>query len=396
MPTMARDRIKVLFLTQPTTGGTGLQVLQLASMMDAERFRVTVGSPETGWLRSRLLRRGVDHCRIEFVRQINPLHDLRAFLSVLRLVRKVRPQIVHVHSSKAGILGRAAGALCHVPVIVYTPHGFAFRQASGWPRRLFLWLECSFARFADRIICVSDSERAGALEHRVAHAEKLALIRNGVEIPSDAHPSSGTLRGMLGVSENTHIVAMVSRLRRPKLPEDVLRAASIVTRESNGRDVRFVFIGGGPLDESTRDLTRKLGLENCVVQLGEREDVADLMSDIDIVVLASGAEGMPYSILEAMAVGKPVVGSRVPGLADLVVEGMTGFTYTPGDPTELAEALLRLLDDQALRRRLGEGGRRMVAGTFTADRMVRETQDLYVALLENKIGSSAMNDRGWR
>lgn len=395
MPSTVSDRIKVLLLTQPTTGGAGLQVWQLATMIDGERFRVTVGSPQTGWLRSRLLAQGVDHRRIEFVRQVRPVHDLWSFLAILRLIRKERPEIIHAHSSKAGILGRAAGALCRVPAIVYTPHGFAFNQANGWSKRLYLWLERAFARFADRIICVSDSERAGALENHVARSEKLVVIRNGVEIPSDTHPSGGTLRGMLGVGPATRIVAMVSRLRRPKLPEDLLHAAAIVAGRSDRGDVCFVFIGGGPLEESTRDLARRLGLEDHVVFLGERQDVPDLMPDIDVVILASAAEGMPYSILEAMAAGKPVIGSMVPGLADLILEGETGFSYTPGDPAELAGVLLPLLDDQGLRRRLGEEGRRMVVGNFTADRMVREAQDLYAALLGGKIGSSAVNKPAW-
>jgi glycosyltransferase involved in cell wall biosynthesis len=269
-------------------------------------------------------------------------------------------------------------------VVVYTPHGFAFNQARGVPRGLYLWLERLSAPLADRIICVSESERQIAGRDRVAPTEKLIVIRNGVDVPADPDAGRGVLRGILGVDAGTRIVAMVSRLRRPKQPEDLLHAAAILRRREPAGSLRFVLVGTGPLERRLRDLARRLGLEGEVVLLGERPDVPVLMADVDVFVLATASEGMPYTILEAMAAGKPVVGSRVPGVTDLVIEGETGYSYSPGDPVDLADRLAMLLRDGDLRRRLGERGRQRVEDEFPSRRMVGEIQDLYQQALSGK------------
>jgi glycosyltransferase involved in cell wall biosynthesis len=269
-------------------------------------------------------------------------------------------------------------------VVVYTPHGFAFNQARGVPRGLYLWLERLCGPFADRIICVSESERQIAVRGRVAPLEKLIVIRNGVDVPADPDAGRGVLRGILGVDAGSRIVAMVSRLRRPKQPEDLLHAAAILKGREPPGSLRFVLIGTGPLERRLPDLARRLGLEDEVVLLGERPDVPALMADVDVFVLATASEGMPYTILEAMAAGKPVVGSRVPGVTDLILEGDTGYFYTPGDPRDLADRLATLLHDDDLRRRLGERGRRRVEDDFPSRRMVGEIQDLYQQALSGK------------
>jgi len=210
------------------------------------------------------------------------------------------------------------------------------------------------------------------------------VIRNGVDVPADPDAGRGVLRGILGVDAGSRIVAMVSRLRRPKQPEDLLHAAAILKGREAPGSLRFVLVGTGPLERRLRDLTRRLGLEDELVLLGERPDVPVLMADVDVFVLATASEGMPYTILEAMAAGKPVVGSRVPGVTDLILEGDTGYFYTPGDPLDLADRLATLLHDDDLRRRLGEQGRRRVGNEFPSRRMVGEIQDLYQQTLSGK------------
>jgi glycosyltransferase involved in cell wall biosynthesis len=174
---------------------------------------------------------------------------------------------------------------------------------------------------------------------------------------------------------------MVSRLRRPKAPEDLIRAAGRLAATEKEDTFRVVFVGGGPLQAAAEALARRLGVDSRVMFLGDRLDVHALLPDVDIVVLASQAEGMPFSLLEGMAAGKPVVGSNAPGIDDLIVEDHNGYTYPRGDADELARILRRLLLDGDLRRRLGQAGRRMAESRFTSTRMVRETADLYEGLL---------------
>ncbi len=378
------EPIRVLLVVQPTIGGAAVQVRQLAASLDKDRFDVTVVSPNDGWLRDTVLSAGGRHKTLALTRELRPLRDLRAFLDLCSLVRNEKPHLIHAHSSKAGFLGRLAGVLCRVPAVIYTPHGFAFNQARGAARGLYLWLERFSGMFADRILCVSESERMVALQSQVAAPEKLVVIRNGVDLPADPRAGTGVLRAILGIGKDTRIVAMVSRLRRPKQPEDLVLAADILGRRELPGSLRFVLIGSGALERGLRDLTRSLGLEGKVLFLGERSDVPLLMADVDIFVLASASEGMPYTILEAMAAGKPVVGSRVAGVTDLVREGVTGFCYSPGDSHELCDRLALLLGDGELRRRLGERGRALVVSDYPSRRMVIETQELYRQVLAEK------------
>jgi glycosyltransferase involved in cell wall biosynthesis len=378
------EPIKTMLVAQPTIGGAAVQVWQLATSLDKSRYAVTVVSPDDGWLRKKALGAGVSHRSLALTRELRPLQDLRAFLALWSVVRREKPHLIHAHSSKAGFLARVVGFLCRVPAVLYTPHGFAFNQATGVQRWLYLWLERLSAPFADRIICVSQSERQIALRDRVAPPEKLVVIRNGVDVPVDPNAGRGVLRAILGVGEEVRIVAMVSRLRRPKQPEDLVQAAAVLSRRELPGSFRCVIVGSGPLERRVRELTRDLGLEGEVVLLGERSDVPVLMADVDAFVLATASEGMPYTILEAMAAGKPVVASRVPGVTDLVLEGDTGYFYTPGDPCDLADRLTPLLHDEDLRRRLGERGRRRVEDDFPSRRMVGEIQDLYRRVLSQK------------
>jgi glycosyltransferase involved in cell wall biosynthesis len=381
---MTPEPPRVLLVSQPTIGGAALQVWQLATGQDRERFQLGVASPESGWLRERVLSTGGIHDTIEFSRDVHLLRDLKAFVALLALVRDRRPDVLHLHASKAGFLGRLVGLACRVPVVIYTPHGFSSSRSTTMISRLYLWLERVSGLFMDHMICVSEAERRFALEHRLARPEKVVLIRNGVELARAPEEGKGELRAILGVGDDCRIVAMVSRLRGPKRPEDLIRAAKILADRPETQSVRFVFIGGGPLERRLRQLAVDLGVEGRVAFLGDRTDVPRLLADVDISVLASASEGMPYALLEGMAAGKPVVGSRVPGIQELIREGETGYCYALGDALELADIVSRLLEDEPLRRRLGEEGRRRAVIDFPSERMIQETQALYTALLGPK------------
>jgi glycosyltransferase involved in cell wall biosynthesis len=379
--TATHGRLKVLFVSQPTIGGAAQQVLTLATRLDRQRFDVVVASPEQGWLPEKLAAAGVRHLPLGLARDIQPLRDASSLVALLGLLKRESPQIVHLHSSKAGFLGRLAAYLGSVPAVIYTPHGFAFAQARGPAGWFYLWLERFAGLLTDRIVTVSASERAVALGRRVAAPGKVVVIPNGVDIPPTPLPMTGVLRALADADASACLVAMVSRLRRPKTPEDLLRAAALLDSSGSRDRIRFAFIGSGPLEAEAKALARELHLGGRVVFLGERSDVPTLMPDIDVLVLASSSEGMPFSLLEAMAAGKPVVGSRVPGIEDLVLDGRNGFCYSPGDVEGLARILMDLAANPDLRRRLGQEGRRMVEADYTSEQMVAATQNLYETLV---------------
>lgn len=376
------ERIRVMIVIRPTVTGAALHVWHLARRLNRAEFEVTVVSPTDGWLQERVERAGVRHRSLHLDREIRPVRDLLAVIKLWRLIRRERPHILHLHSSKAGFLGRILRPFVQVAGVVYTPHGLVYRHVDGWQRRLYLQLERFAARFGDRLICVSDSEREYALLDSLGEPEKVAVIHNGVELPAKPDLGRGNLRSALQVDDSCRIAAMLSRLERPKQPEDLIQAAAKLA-ESMARDsFRLVFIGDGPLEASAKRMARVLGVEDVVVFLGYRADVSTLVADVDVAVLASRMEGMPFSLLEAMAAGKPVVGSDVPGVADLIQQGVNGYRFPPGDSVELSSLLARLFEDEGLRRRLGARGREIVAGGHLAENMVVATGELYRDLFD--------------
>lgn len=372
-----------MIVCRPTITGAALHVWQLAKRLDKATFQVIVTSPDDGWLSERLGHENGIHHSLRLVREIRPAYDLLAAIRLWRLILQEKPHILHLHSSKAGFLGRILRPFYRVPVVVYTPHGLVFRHVEGWKRTFYLQLERLAARFEDRLICVSESERESAIRNRLGFPEQVTVIHNGVELAPNPTRGKGTLRRALQVGEACSIIAMLARLERPKQPEDLVRAAARLADTVESNAFRIVFIGDGPLEMRTRRMARALGVEHSVVFMGYRADVPELIADVDVTVLASKMEGMPYTLLESMAAGKPVVGSNVPGVTDLIQPGVNGFCYQAGDPDELSRILGVLLEDEALRRRLGAKGRQIIAEQYSAERMVQATEKMYLGLLHS-------------
>lgn len=376
------DRIRILVVSQPTITGAALHVLDLARRLDRSRYEVTVASPISGWLRDAVEKVGCRHIPLALHREIRWMDDLKAAIALLRLIQQVKPDILHLHASKAGFLGRVLRPIHRLNVVIYTPHGLAYRQFKGWRRTFFLALERFAALFGDQIVCVSDSERQDAIRDKIDHQGKLTTIMNGVEIPEAPRAGRGRLRKVLDLSEGSLVLAMLARLEHPKQPKDLIRAIAILHKNFNRGSFHTVFFGDGSLETESRREADLLRIEDCVTFMGFHPDVVKYLPDIDIVILASTVEGMPYSLLEGMASGKVLVGTRSPGITDIIRPGVNGYVYSSGNHEELADVLGNLIKDVQLRERLGANGRALVAKSFRADQMVRATTHLYENLLD--------------
>jgi glycosyltransferase involved in cell wall biosynthesis len=361
-----RPRI-LLIVTLAETGGAQTYVASLLPML-ARHFDVAVAAHGSGPLRERAHAAGVRFVELEHVRRpISPLRDLRGLLELTALARRERPHIVHVNSAKAGALGRLAGWLARVPIRIYTVHGWAFTAHRGASSVVYRWAERALRPLTTTTICVAESERRAGLEAGTCDEATTVVIRNGVELPS---------AGAVEPRSGPHRLVTVGRLQAPKDPITLLRALSEL-----GRPAEAVIVGDGPDRPAVESEVRRLGLQTAVRLTGERDDVAELLAEADLFVLSTRSEGLPLSILEAMAAGLPVVASDVGGVPELVVDGETGFLVPPGDPHALAAAIERLLDDPDLRRRLGAAGRLRVSEHFDLASARRAHLDLYRTLL---------------
>jgi glycosyltransferase involved in cell wall biosynthesis len=368
-------RLKLLLLvTQSDRGGAPRVVYELATHL-SRAYEISVACAPGGALIPMLARAGVrviavpDLCRLP-----HPWRDLRALWHLLRVMKEERFDIVHAHSTKAGLLGRLAARVAGVPVIVFTAHGWAFADGRPWWQRVVLALgERIGGRLATRIVCVSQHDRELAVRWRVASPARLVVIRNGLTLERRTAGSAGTLPRTPAVRPGP-VICFVGRLAAPKDPLTLLEAFREISRGT------LMIVGDGPLRGAVDDFVGRHALGRRVILTGARSDVPALLASADIFVLSSRWEGLPLAIIEAMMAGLPVVATRVGGVPELVVDGTTGLLVPPSNAAALAAALRRLLGDGELARRMGAAGRRKALQEFSLDRMLRETSDLYESL----------------
>jgi glycosyltransferase involved in cell wall biosynthesis len=365
---MERPRVLVL-ITLAETGGAQKYVASLLPALVGE-YAVTVAAHGDGFLADAATAGGARYVALRHVRRpLHPVEDLRGFVELVRLCRRVRPALVHANSSKAGILGRLAAVAAGVPARLFTVHGWAFKAHTGAARRAYLWADRAMATITTTTICVAESERAAGLRARTCRPGRTVVIHNGVE----RSPRSRAYAPVRPVT-----VISVGRLRAPKDFLTLVRAAARL--EAGSFRVRIA--GDGPDRRRLVEEVERLGLADAVELLGTQPDVDALLAEADVFVLSSASEGLPMSVLEAMAAGLPVVASAVGGVPELVQEGDTGLLVPPGDPAALAAALARLVEEPELRERLGAAGRRRAEAEFSLVGFHQAHLAVYRAALE--------------
>lgn len=344
-----RPRLLILVTLAEIGGAQTYVTLLVPGLVD--RFDVTVAAWGPGPLRAAVEAAGARYVPLEHVRRpVSPLRDLRGLVELIRLCRRERPAIVHANSSKAGILGRLAAWIARVPVRVFTVHGWAFAQYHGVASRTYLVLDRLVRPLTTSFICVSERTRAAGIEARTCVAERTTVIPNAVDVAStpaaalDGRPPRVISVGRM--KEPKDFVALVHALARIRSP------------------YRAVFVGDGPDRPLVEAAIATAGVGDRIELLGERDDVAAQLAGSDTFVLSSRSEGMPMSVLEAMAAGLPVVASAVGGVPELVADGETGLLVPPDDCDALADALDRVLADASTRRAYGEAGRRRARAGF--------------------------------
>ena len=320
--------------------------------------------------RARAVGAGV-HLLPRLQRSVNPVVDLAAVRECAGVIRRVQPDLVHAHSSKAGAVVRLAGHRTGVPVI-FTAHGWGFSPGAPCARRALARLvEKALAPLSARIICVCDSDRQLALQLRVARAKTLVTIHNGIAPEAEqARPQTQPPRFI-----------MVARFSEQKDQTTLLHAVSLLEREGDPHDYGVDLVGTGPWFERLQELARDLDVLSRVCFLGDRHDVPELLAASQAFVLASHYEGLPISIMEAMRAGLPVIASDVSGVKEEVAHGQTGLLVPPRDAPALAGAMKAFIEDPARRQAMGLAGRQKFEREFTRDRMLSRIEELYREVL---------------
>ncbi len=391
---MRRRPAKILrIITRLNIGGPSLNAISLSAGLPREAFETALvcGRPGAGEGDMAPRARGLGIRLIEvpsMQREVAPWADAAGLARIVRIVRRERPDIIHTHLAKAGMLGRLAAKTIPGVKTVHTFHGHVF---SGYftPRRtrLFLAVERLLARGTDRIIALTDSQRGELVgTYRIGRAEQYEVIPLGFNLSRFGRSAAlrGGLRRELGIGPGDPVVAMVGRLTAIKDHALFLAAARLV-REARPTAV-FLLVGDGPLRREMEEKARALGLADAARFTGWRSDLERVYADADVVALTSVNEGTPVCLIEAAAAGRPVVSTAVGGVAEVVRDGASGLLARGRDPGELASMILRLLDDPPQAAAMGEEGRRIVSGRFTEERLLRDMAGLYDRLLSGAAG----------
>lgn len=352
-------------------GGASIHLLDLALGSSQAGHSVDILVGGEGVFNSRARDLGLRCYSLKYlVREINPEKDFRAFFELRKVLSELKPDLVHLHSSKAGILGRLAAKSLGLPA-VFTAHGWAFTEGVSAKRRfVYRNIERVMARFSDKILTVSEFDRQLALKAKVGNETTVMTIHNGMpEVDSNT----------AGFSQRSKIrLIMVARFEIPKNQKFLLGALAKVAPEN----WELELVGDGPSLASAQKLAAQLGIGEKVVFSGACDDVPSRLSQSDVFVLISDWEGLPLTILEAMRSGLPVVASNVGGVSELIADGESGFLVERGDQEGLVIALTRLIKSDELRKKQGILGRQIYRTNFTFDIMLDKILKIYQIVLD--------------
>jgi glycosyltransferase involved in cell wall biosynthesis len=384
-------RVKVLrVIARLNMGGPALHVSYLTAGLRERGYDTTLvagtlarGEDSMAFVADQL---AVDVVTIpELGREISPLRDLLATLRLARLIRRERPQILHTHTAKAGTVGRVAAVIAgraRPPIVVHTFHGHVLRGYFGPLRsRVFSVLERRLARATTVLVAVGPQVRDDLVELGVATPERFAVVRLGIELEERVASVDGRAetRRYLGIPADRFAIGWVGRMTSVKRTDDVLEGFRLL--RDRGVEATLCLVGDGPDRPHLEQRAHELGIARDTLFLGYQEDVGPLYAAFDALVLPSGNEGTPVSVIEALAAAKPVVATRVGGIPDVVRDGEDGFLVEIGATEELADRLARLAGDPELRERLGSAGRERVIPRYAVGRLVADVDRLYRSLL---------------
>ncbi len=375
-------------ITRLSLGGPSLNTIDSVVALDRAGWRTILAAGSVGAEISVVDQARSRGCRTVLLpaltREVSPARDLLALWQVFRLIRRERVVLVHTHTSKAGFVGRLAAWLAGVPVILHTPHGHIFYGYYGPAlTAVFVGLERLAARITDRIVVLTELGTEEHLARGIGRPKQFVVIPSGVDLEALRRkaPPYETARGRLGVDAETCLIVGVGRLVPVKGFQSLVKALSLIL--SVVPSARLLLVGDGPLHADLVAEAQALGVGNRLEMAGAQLDPAPFLAAADLVVVPSLNEGMGRALVEAMALGLPVVATRVGGIPAVVADGETGSLVPADDPPALARAMAELLKDPGLRQRMGEAGRRR-AEQFSLAAMESRLLGLYQELCAQK------------
>ncbi len=387
---MPEIKKKIIYLvTQSEWGGAQKYIYDLATHLPKDEFKVLAAAGEgNGELFNRLKEKQIPTYHLKHtVRAIRPIKEILAFFELLKLFKKEKPDIIHLNSSKISILGSLAGKIyaSHVshPTfrIIYTSHGWVFNEPLPfWTKKLYYILEKLTASLKDKIICVSEYDRGVALKKKISSPSKLITIPNGIGLnPGDFLNQQSArleLQKIPGSASRVprSAIGTIANLYPTKGLQYLIEAASNLLKDNP--DLIFMIIGEGDERKKLESLIKQYNLTDNFFLLGNIKDAYKYLKAFDIFVLPSVKEGWPYTLLEALRAGLPIIATRVGGIPEIITDNENGLLVPPANPDSLQKAIKKLLADSELTTRLQQNSLAS-SNEFTLQQTLQKTLRLY-------------------
>lgn len=384
-------KIKVLHpITRLIVGGAQENTIYTAAHLDKSKFQVDVISGvqtgSEGSLIEEANEQGVNLLFVnELVREISLLKDITALKKLYNTMRNNRYDIVHTHSSKAGILGRLAAKMAGIPVIIHTIHGWSFHDyLPSYQKQLYIFLEKIAAKFSDALVFVSEADLEIGLKNGIGKKSQYRLIRSAIPRIHFNHldKNKEINRMKLGIPDNVLVIGNVGRLSDQKNPIEWIQIAQKISLEED--NVVFLLVGDGPLRFDVEEEINEFCLSEKFFLPGLTRDVLSYFSIIDIFLITSLWEGLPRTVLQAMAMGIPVVAYKSGGIPEIVSDGITGYLCKAGDIESMVNKSIFLLKNHLVREEMGRKGSRLIRNDFDLQVMIEQISKLYTELLTQK------------
>jgi glycosyltransferase involved in cell wall biosynthesis len=374
-------KINILYvITKLELGGAQKQLLGLARGLDKQKFNPYILTACDGLLvdsAKNIAGLTLVRCKL-LERPIRPVKDILALFFIRDFIKNNNIDIVHTHSSKAGILGRLAAKMSGVRMIIHTVHGWSFHEHQpGVTYYLYLFLEKICASFSSAIIVVSQWDQLQAARHLVGRQDKYKLIRYAINQDEfKNNPPAEQIRKEFGLSGEDQVVGMVACFKPQKAPLDFIKLAAEISKTFP--NARFILVGDGALRGKVCALINKLNLKGKVILAGWRNDVAAFLSCLDVFVLTSLWEGLPIAVLEAISAGVPVIATDTGGIREVILDSKAGYLVKPHDIKTLQERLEELLKKPSLRKEFTHfASLALESGGYTLDSLLKETTRIY-------------------
>lgn len=377
---------KILYvITLSEIGGAQKYILDLAKSFNKKYdILVAAGGKINSPLFKKLAKEKIKYYPLKHLkRQINPLSDILAVLELRKLIKLFKPDIIHLNSSKAGVIGSLAVNGIPKIKVVYTAHGFVFNEQIGFLKKIFYkFVEKFFAIYKNKIITVSEYDRQTAIKNKIAPAKKFITISNGLDIQNLKFFSKEDARKKLNLPQTNIVVGTIANYYPVKALDRIIGAAKIITKEFN--ETKFILIGDGLEKKKLQKQIRKENLTNNFL-LGAVKDASYCLKAFDVFILSSKKEGFPYAILEAMLAEVPIVATNVGGIPEMITDGENGFLIQSNIDEkseietikQIAEKTIYYLKNKKIAKIFANKAYRKATKNFTLEKMVEKTEKIY-------------------